>query len=112
MPVLIAVSRLETLIARIFERTTCDDEEAALLAHYLVDANLAGHDSHGVLRTARYVTWLEDEVLFAGRKIEVVSENQAMAILDGNRGMGHTVAKQAVRFGLDRARDKIGRAHV
>lgn len=105
MPVTIAASRLETLITRIFEHTTCDAEEAALLAHYLVDANLAGHDSHGVLRTARYVTWLEDEVLFAGRSIKVVSENPTMAILDGDRGMGHTMAKQAVRFGLDRATD-------
>ncbi|MCB1744117.1 MAG: Ldh family oxidoreductase, partial [Gammaproteobacteria bacterium] len=102
MPVTIAAERLENLIAQIFSRTSCDEDEARLLAHYLVDANLAGHDSHGVLRTLRYVTWLDSGTLHAGRTIKVVSENPAMAILDGDRGMGHTMAKQAVEFALAR----------
>jgi LDH2 family malate/lactate/ureidoglycolate dehydrogenase len=42
MPVTITADRLENLIAQIFRRTSCDDEEAALIAHYLVDADLAG----------------------------------------------------------------------
>lgn len=104
MSVTIAAAPLEALITRIFANTSCDDDEAALIAHYLVDANLAGHDSHGVLRTLRYVTWLESGTLHAGRRIKVISENPAMAILDGDRGMGHSIAKQALDFALERAR--------
>lgn len=104
MSVTIDADRLEALITRIFAHTSCDEDEAALIAHYLVDANLAGHDSHGVLRTLRYVTWLESGTLFAGRRIKILSENSAMAILDGDRGMGHSIAKQSVEFALERAR--------
>jgi hydroxycarboxylate dehydrogenase B len=104
MGVTVAADRLETLIARIFEHTTCAPDEAALIARYLVDANLTGHDSHGVLRTMRYVTWLESGTLHAGRKIRIVSENASMAIIDGDYGMGHWVANQAVNFGIERAK--------
>ncbi len=104
MGVVIAADKLEALIARIFEHTECDRAEAKRIAHYLMDANLTGHDSHGVLRTSRYVSWLEQGLFSAGRSIKVVSENPAMAVLDGDYGMGHTVAEQAVEFGLERAK--------
>jgi len=104
MGVVIAADRLESLITRIFEHTPCESDEAALIAHYLLDANLTGHDSHGVLRTMRYVTWLESGALFAGRKIKIVSDTPSMAIIDGDRGMGHWVANQAVNFGIERAK--------
>ena len=82
MSVVIPVDRLDAVITKIFEHTTCEPDEAALLSKYLVDANLAGHDSHGVLRTSRYVTWLESGALHAGRSIKIVSENDSMAIID------------------------------
>jgi uncharacterized oxidoreductase len=104
MGVVIPVDRLNAVITGIFERTTCGPEESALLAKYLIDANLTGHDSHGVLRTMRYVTWLESGALHAGRTIKIVSENDSMAIIDGDYGMGHWVANQAVNFGIERAK--------
>ena len=87
MGVVIAADKLEALIARIFEHTECDRAEAKRIAHYLMDANLTGHDSHGVLRTSRYVSWLEQGLFSAGRSIKVVSENPAMAVLDGDYGI-------------------------
>jgi len=105
MPVTMAADRLETLITHIFRHTACDDEEAALIAHYLVDSDLAGHDSHGVMRTYRYIIGLEAGAMVAGRTIKVVSENSAFAILDGDCGIGHPIAKQAVEFSLKRAQD-------
>ena len=104
MSVVIPVDRLDAVITKIFEHTTCEPDEAALLSKYLVDANLAGHDSHGVLRTSRYVTWLESGALHAGRSIKIVSENDSMAIIDGDYGMGHWVANQAVNFGIEKAK--------
>ncbi len=104
MGVVIAADKLEALIARIFENTACDRVEAERIAHYLMDANLTGHDSHGVLRTSRYVSWLEQGLFKAGRTIKVISENPSMAVLDGDYGMGHTVAEQAVQFGIKRAK--------
>lgn len=111
MTVTIPVDRLQDLVGAIFGRAGCDAEEAARVAEYLVSANLAGHDSHGVLRTLRYIDWLESGLVEAGKAIEVVYENEVMAIVDGQGGLGQTVAPEAVRLGIDKAR-KNGAAIV
>ena len=46
-------------VAAIFTAAGCDAEEGARIGRYLVEANLTGHDSHGVIRVPRYVHWLE-----------------------------------------------------
>ncbi|MCY4468607.1 MAG: Ldh family oxidoreductase, partial [Thiotrichales bacterium] len=58
---------MERLVGAIFERAGCDAEEARRIAWRLTGANLRGHDSHGVLRTRRYVEWLQDGRGFPGR---------------------------------------------
>jgi hydroxycarboxylate dehydrogenase B len=52
-PVLIGADTLEALIGKIFQASGCDAAEAGRIAHHLLGANLAGHDSHGVARVPR-----------------------------------------------------------
>ena len=104
MGVVIPVDRLDAVITKIFEHTECDSAESELISKYLIAANLTGHDSHGVLRTSRYVKWLAEGLFQAGRSIKITSENDSMAIIDGDYGMGHWVANQAVNFGIEKAK--------
>ena len=80
---------MERLVGAIFERAGCDAEEAHRIAWRLTGANLRGHDSHGVLRTRRYVEWIEDGRVFPGRSIKVERETEALAVVDGDYGFGH-----------------------
>ncbi|MDB5384192.1 MAG: Malate/L-lactate dehydrogenase, partial [Rhodospirillales bacterium] len=57
--ILIAAPDLEALVRDIFLATQCDSAEANRIAKHLLGANLAGHDSHGVVRVPRYVEWCE-----------------------------------------------------
>ena len=41
----------------------CSAAEARTVAQRLVDSNLVGHDSHGVLRVAKYLEWVRDGTL-------------------------------------------------
>ena len=56
------------------------------MADHLVQSNLAGHDSHGVIRTKAYVEWLRDGKMHAGRTLEVVLDSGALAVVDGQMG--------------------------
>ncbi len=38
----------------------CGEAEARTIARRLVDSNLVGHDSHGVLRVGKYLEWVRD----------------------------------------------------
>lgn len=101
--VLIGAAALEALIADIFAAAGCDRAEAGRIAHHLLGANLAGHDSHGVVRVPRYVEWLQAGHIVAGQDAEVVTDGGAFALLDGKWGFGQTVAPQATALGIERA---------
>jgi uncharacterized oxidoreductase len=94
--------RLRELTGAIFQAAGCQAAEAQRIAEHLVEANLVGHDSHGVLRIPSYVQWLRDGKVLAGRTIEVVFENEAIAVVEGGCGFGQTIGEQAVQLGIDK----------
>jgi len=96
--------RLSAVIAEIFDRAGCTHEESVRVAESLVGANLRGHDSHGVIRTLRYVTWLETGWIKAGHPVRIVRENAVMAVLDAEQGFGQSAAEKAVQIGIEKAK--------
>ena len=80
--------KLEGDCKTVFECAGLDAEEAQRVASSLVMSNLMGHDSHGVIRLVQYVQALEDEIVKAGRRIEVIREAEASAVVDGGWGFG------------------------
>jgi len=100
---LIAARPLAEFIADVFRAAGCSADESRRIAENLVDANLTGHDSHGVIRTPRYVKWLQGGKLVADQTVTVVADTGPMLILDGNYGFGQTVGPEAVARGIERA---------
>jgi uncharacterized oxidoreductase len=98
----ITADRLQELIAAIFHAAGCQPPEAQRIASHLVEANLVGHDSHGVIRTPPYVQWLRSGKVLANRTIQVVFENDAIAVVDGQFGFGQTIGEQAMRLGIEK----------
>ena len=92
--------RLKRLIAMIFATAGSNDHEAERISHYLVEANLVGHDSHGVIRVPPYVTWLLDGKIFANKHAQVVFENDVLAIVDGQFGFGQVIGEEAMNLGI------------
>jgi uncharacterized oxidoreductase len=101
----VPVDVLQGFIAAIFTKAGCAADEGGRIAHHLLSANLTGHDSHGVIRTPRYVQWLQEGKVKAAQTITVVHETATHAIVDGNWGFGQTVAPQAVDLGIAKARE-------
>jgi uncharacterized oxidoreductase len=95
--------RLTTLTTAIFRAAGCQDDEAQRIAAHLVEANLVGHDSHGVIRIASYVQWLRAGKVFAGRTIQIVFDNEVIAVVDGQFGFGQTIGEQAMRLGIEKS---------
>ena len=96
-------AELEGFVTRIFTASGCAPAEAARVSNHLVGANLAGHDSHGVVRVPRYVEWQKSGFVLAGQRIETITDGGAFVLLDGKFGFGQTVAQQATELGITRA---------
>jgi uncharacterized oxidoreductase len=95
---------LRRLVAAMFAAAGCSAEEADRVAAHLVEANLVGHDSHGVIRVPSYVQWLGEGKVIANQTIEVVSESESIAVVDGRFGLGQSIGEQAVRLGMEKAK--------
>jgi uncharacterized oxidoreductase len=95
---------LNEFLRDICRRAGCDAEEAAAIADHLVEANLAGHDSHGICKIPEYAAVMRDGRLRLGRRATVVRDGGAVIVIDGNLGVGQVVARQAMEIGMARAR--------
>src|SRR6185437_850370 len=91
---------LKRLVAAIFSAAGCRSPEPERIAHYLVESNLVGHDSHGVIRVLTYTQWLREGKVLANRSLEIVFENDNLAVVDGGFGFGQTIGEAAVRLGI------------
>ena len=103
--VTVKAGALADLVRDIFVKAGCSSAEAERIGKHLVSANLTGHDSHGVARVPRYVSWKKAGVVVADRQVEIVTETPVLAVVDGRHGFGQTVAPQAVAIGIDKARN-------
>lgn len=78
--------------------------DARLLADTLVTAELWGHASHGMLRLPWYLARISSGATTAVAAPEVVSDSQAVAVIDGHDGLGQVLTDLAVDEGVQRAR--------
>ena len=103
MPV-IGAEKLTDITAQILEAAGARADYAAIVADHLVNANLAGHDSHGVIRTPHYVRSIETGDLKPTAAPEIIAETASMAQVCGNWTFGQVIAKQGTEIAIDKAR--------
>ena len=101
---MIPTDGLTRWIVDLFTAAGSSEREATLTAEHLVGANLAGHDSHGVGMAPRYVNSLLADELKLNQKVKVISDTGGVLAIDGMRGMGQSVAHQAMQIAIARAR--------
>ena len=79
-------------------------EESRLVAENLVLANLLGHDSHGIGMIPRYIDALLEGGLVVNQKVRVATDAGSLLALDGGRGYGQSIGRQAMAMAIERAK--------
>jgi len=96
--------QLKEIALSIFESAGVPDDEAETVSQALINANLAGHDSHGVIRIPQYIDMLLKGMIKPGCGIEVLCETPTTAVIDGKWGFGQVVASKAMKTAIDKAK--------
>jgi len=91
----IPVSQLQEFATRLLAAGGASADEARIVARSLVEANLRGYDSHGVMRIPYYVQAIKDGEVMPGEELTVLDEGPSRVIADANWGFGQV---QAVRL--------------
>lgn len=100
---ILSAERLARLTVAIFEANGSEPHEARAVSDHLVDANLAGHDSHGVIRVRQYLELSRKGAIRLNHRPTVVLESEAFTILDGGLAFGQVVGLEVVRVGVEKA---------
>ncbi len=79
-------------------------DEARLVARSLVEANLCGHDSHGLMRTPYYLDCVAKKEVVPGADLTVLNESASLLAADGNWGFGQTQARRLMDRLIEKGR--------
>ena len=96
---------LQRISRDLFAASGAPDDIASTVAEILVNANLAGHDSHGVQFVPMYLDRIEDGGIDNKAYPEIVRESANTMHVDGKKGFGHTMSRQAMNWAIERARN-------
>ena len=78
--------QLQSVTRQVFTALGASTDEAEILGEFLPSANLAGHDSHGVIRIPQYIHHIKKGEIQLGRKVELLKETATTAVINGNWG--------------------------
>jgi len=109
----IPAKKLKNISVAIFKGAGCPDNHAERVSELLVLANLRGHDSHGVVRIPTYIGQILVGQMKPRAEIEVVNENEVMAVLNGNLGIGQVTATRGMEIAIEKAKKSgVGMASI
>src|SRR5262244_4053274 len=88
----------------LFRAAGASAEEAQLVMEHLVGANLAGHDSHGMILLPTYIARIKRGHIVPGAPITIERETPTSARINGNWGFGYVVTTRAMEMAIAKAR--------
>ena len=91
---------LHKFASAVLEIFGCDDNERAIVADHLLDANLTGHDSHGIGMLPLYAEQVLDGNLVPNQTPDLQPPAGAVSVVDARRGFGHRMALLALEHGM------------
>jgi len=91
----VPVDKLHEIVALIFKRNGLSNEDSAVMADSLLDANLRGMHSHGVLRVENYIKRIKTGGTNPYANIQIIRETPFSAVIDGDNGLGAVISSKA-----------------
>jgi hydroxycarboxylate dehydrogenase B len=102
-PTMVAHDRLREVSTRVLVAAGAAEADARIVVDHLVDANLAGHDSHGIGMLPQYVRAIRKGLLDPRAHARVEDRGGPILAVDGGRGFGQLVGREGIAAGMARA---------
>src|ERR1043165_2264387 len=100
---LVSAEELKAVVRAMCRAKGSSELEADQVAVNLVEANLKGHDSHGVGMMPTYTESFLKGTLQLNQKVAILSDLGAVLVLDAKNGYGQAIGVQAMDLGMERA---------
>ena len=99
----VSADSLERFVTQIFRNAGCSESHATDIAQCLVQSNLWGIDSHGVLRTSKYLDRLRTGSMNATPTLRTLQSAAGLEVLDADNGSGYIAGRAAMARAIELA---------
>lgn len=103
MPI-VQADRLIKISEVLFEKAGASAEEAETVSRHCVNANLTGHDSHGIIQVPTYIDRVDRGHIVPGAPFEIMQESPTTTVINGNWGFGYVVNERAMKMTIEKAK--------
>ena len=100
----VQANRLIHIGTELMRAAGASPDEASAVADGCVNANLAGHDSHGIIMVPNYIDRIKVGHISPGAKWTIVQESPTTTVVDGHWGFGYVVTREAMKLTIEKAK--------
>lgn len=97
---------IEKIVFHLLCAAGAPEEHSQIVAQHLMDNNLAGHDSHGIIRIIQYLRQIKERVIIPQAKPEIIYESVTTAQVNGHYGFGQVAAKFSTELAIKKAKEQ------
>lgn len=100
----ISAEKLTQFARQFLQHAGSSVEEATIVATHLIEANLKGHDSHGIGMLTQYTKSIKNGFLKPNTPARLINDGGAILQFSGDRGYGQRTGKEAMNAAIERAK--------
>src|SRR5688572_19567843 len=100
----VAAAELQRIGVALLVAAGTPPDEAETVMRGSIDANLAGHDSHGIIQIPTYIDRIGAGHIVPGAPWTIVQESPTTTVVDGHWGFGYVVTRRAMQLTIEKAR--------
>lgn len=109
--VIVLPDPLREFTTQVFASLGLSPQDSFIVADHMVEADLRGVYSHGMLLLNTYVQKIKSGGINPTPSIRIVRETAGTALVDGDNGAGHVVAARAMEIAIRKGKE-AGTSHV
>ena len=101
----VQADRLTHIAAELLKGSGASEEEAEIISRHSIGANLAGHDSHGIIQVPTYIDRVKRGHIVPGAPFEVIKDTATTTVVDGHWGFGYVVSERLMNMTIEKAKN-------
>lgn len=102
--IIVKASVLREHVQNILLKAGVKDEDSEIITDTLIEANLRGIDTHGVVRLPLfYLRRIKKGLISRNPQYKIIKKSPSAALLDADRGPGQVAALKAIRLAIEMA---------
>ena len=105
MPI-ISADHATRIAEKLLQGAGAPENESKIVARHVISANLAGHDSHGIIQIPTYIERVLNGDIVPGAKWEIIQESPTTTVVDGHWGFGYVANERAMQLTIEKAQQQ------